>query len=178
MIWDWCQILGDLKVERVWLHMLSKRSWKLSSFHIMAGILSGPKALDDLRLLVADLSSAREKGELSIGRVPDTGTLGSVQVSGTLALLPRRFSKWLDQFSKRFLAEPPFILTEEPEFLPERSFMVFQARWCFRPLVFFREFADFAINEVYFGIEICIIQFLFCANKLDFQYFGWWSMIG
>ena len=88
----------------------------------MAGILSGPKALDDLRLLVADLSSAREKGELSIGRVPDTGTLGSVQVSGTLALLPRRFSKWLDQFSKRFLAEPPFILTEEPEFLPERLF--------------------------------------------------------
>ena len=72
--------------------------------------------MDDLRLLVADLSSAREKGELSIGRVPDTGTLGSVQVSGTLALLPRRFSKWLDQFSKRFLAEPPFILTEEPEF--------------------------------------------------------------
>ena len=55
----------------------------------MAGILSGPKALDDLRLLVADLSSAREKGELSIGRVPDTGTLGSVQVSGTLALLPK-----------------------------------------------------------------------------------------
>ena len=39
--------------------------------------------------------------------------------------------------------------------------------------MFFREFADFAINEVYFGIEICIIQFLFCANKLDFQYFGY-----
>ena len=33
------------------------------------------KILDILRLLIVDLSSAREKGELSIGRVPDTGTL-------------------------------------------------------------------------------------------------------
>ena len=91
-------------------------------------MLSGPKALEDLRFLVAALSSEMEKGEVSIGRVSDTGTLGRVQLSGTLALLARRLSKWLDQFSKRFLAEPPFILTDDPEFMPERSFIVFQAR--------------------------------------------------
>ena len=58
-------------------------------------MLSGPKALEDLRFLVADLSSDIEKGEVSIGRVSDTGTLGRVQFSGTLALLPRRFSKMI-----------------------------------------------------------------------------------
>ena len=91
-------------------------------------MLSGPKALEDLRFLVAALSSGMEKGEVSTGRVSDTGILGRVQLSGTLVLLPRRFLKWLYQFSKRFLAEPPFILTDDPEFLPERSFIVFQAR--------------------------------------------------
>ena len=60
----------------------------------MAGKLSGPKALEDLRFLVAALSSEIEKGEVSIGRVSDTGTLGRVQLSGTLALLPRRLSFW------------------------------------------------------------------------------------
>ena len=45
----------------------------------MAGMLSGPKALEDLRFLVADLSSDLEKGEVSIGRVLDIGTLGRVQ---------------------------------------------------------------------------------------------------
>ena len=57
----------------------------------MAGVSSRPKTLDDLRLLVADLSSGREKEELSIGRVPDNGTMGSVQVSGTLALAEKVF---------------------------------------------------------------------------------------
>ena len=85
----------------------------------MAGMLSGPKALEDLRFLVAALSSGME----TTGRVSDTGILGRVQLSGTLALLPRRFSKWLDQFYKRILAEPPFILADDPEFLTERSFI-------------------------------------------------------
>ena len=96
----------------------------------MAGILSGPKALEDFRFLVAALSSGMVKEDVSIGRVSETGTVGRVQFSGTFALLPRRFSKWLDQFSRRFLADPPLILTEEPVFLPDRSLMVFQARWC------------------------------------------------
>ena len=87
----------------------------------MAGILSGPKALEDFRFLVAALSSEMVKEDVSIGSVSETGTLGRVQFSGTLALLPRRFSKWLDQFSRRFLADPPLILTEEPEFLPDGS---------------------------------------------------------
>ena len=70
------------------------------------------------------------KEDVSIGSVSETGTVGRVQFSGTFALLPRRFSKCLDQFSRRFLADPPLILTEEPEFIPDRSLMVFQARWC------------------------------------------------
>ena len=41
-------------------------------------MLSGPKALEDLRFLVADLSSDIEKGEVSIGRVLDIGTLGRI----------------------------------------------------------------------------------------------------
>ena len=44
-------------------------------------MLSGPKALEDLRFLVAALSSEMEKGEVSIGRVSDTGTLRRVQLS-------------------------------------------------------------------------------------------------
>ena len=95
----------------------------------MAGILSGPRTLEDFRFLVAALSSEMVKDDVWIGRVSETGTLGRVQFSGTLALLPRRFSKWLDQFSRRFLADPPLILTEEPQFLSE-VLMVFQARWC------------------------------------------------
>ena len=95
----------------------------------MAVMLSGAKALEDLRFLVAALIPGKER-EVSTGRVSDTRILGRVQLSGNLAFLPRRFSKWLDQFSKRFLAEPPFILTDDPEFLPERSFIVYQARGC------------------------------------------------
>ena len=62
-----------------------------------------------------------------MGKVSDTGTLGRVQLSGTLALFPRRFLKLLVQFSRRFLADSPFILTDDPKFLPERSSIVFQA---------------------------------------------------
>ena len=51
-----------------------------------------------------------------MGKVSDTGTLGRVQLSGTLALFPRRFLKCLVPFSKRFLADPPFILTNDPGF--------------------------------------------------------------
>ena len=51
----------------------------------MAGMLSGPKALEDLRFLVADLSSDIEKGEVSI--VLDIGTLGRVQFSGTFKMI-------------------------------------------------------------------------------------------
>ena len=84
-------------------------------------MLSGPKALEGFKNSVAVLSSLMVKGDVSIGKVSDTGTLGRVQLSGTFALFPRRFLKWLNQFSRRFLAEPPFIRTEDPEFLPERS---------------------------------------------------------
>ena len=80
-------------MDRVWLQIFKSSSWNISSFQIIAGMLSGPKALEDLRFLVADLSSDIEKGEVSIGRVLDIGTLGRLAFSGTLALLPRRFSK-------------------------------------------------------------------------------------
>ena len=66
---------------------------KSSSFNIIACILSGPKALEDFKILVADLSSLMVKGDVSMGKVSDTGTLGRVQLSGTLALFPRRFLK-------------------------------------------------------------------------------------
>ena len=58
-------------MDRVWLQRFKSRSWNISSFQIIAGMLSGPKALEDLRFLVADLSSDIEKGEVSIGRVSD-----------------------------------------------------------------------------------------------------------
>ena len=99
--------------------------------------------------MVAALSSEKEKGEVSIGRVSDTGKLGRVQLSGTLALLPRRFSKWLYQFSKRFLAQPPFILTDDHEFLPERYFIVFYlGKVMLFAYVFFRKLFNFSVYKV------------------------------
>ena len=79
----------------------------------MSGILSGPNDLDDLSCLVAVFNSSIER---------------RVLMSGSLDFLPSRFLKWLDQFLRRFLADPPFRLTFEVEFLPESSLTVFQAR--------------------------------------------------
>ena len=89
----------------------------------------GPNDFEAFNCLVAAFSSGMEKEEVFISKVSDTGTLGRDALSGTLALLPRRFWKCVDQLSKRFLADPTLILTDE--FLPERSLMVFQARWSF-----------------------------------------------
>ena len=112
----------------VWLQRFNSSWWKSSSFQIIEGMLSGPKALEGFKNSVAVLSSLMVKGDVSIGKVSDIGTLGRVQLSGTFALFPRRFLKWFNQFSRRFLAEPPFIRTDDPEFLPERSLTVFHAR--------------------------------------------------
>ena len=126
IIWDWCQIFGALEVKRVWLHNWSKSLWKCSSFQIIAGILSGTNDFEAFNCLVAAFSSGMVKGEVFISKVSDTGTLGREALPGTLALLPRRFWKCVDQVSKRFLADPPLILTDDPKFLPEMS-----SRWCF-----------------------------------------------
>ena len=50
-------------------------------------------ALEEFKNLVVDLSSLMVKREVLMGEVSDTGTLGRVQLSGTLALFPRRFLK-------------------------------------------------------------------------------------
>ena len=57
----------------------------------MAGILSGPNALEALSCLVAEFNSESVKEEVFIFSVSETGTLGRVSMSGTLAGLPRRF---------------------------------------------------------------------------------------
>ena len=114
---------------KVWLHKLSNRLWKSVSFHIRAGMLSGPNALDDLRFFTANFNSVMVKFEVQILRVSEILTLGSVLSAGRVAFLPRRFLKWLEKFSIRFSAEPLLILIDVLEFLPARSLMVFQARW-------------------------------------------------
>ena len=48
-------------MDRVWLQIFKSSSWNISSFQIIAGMLSAPKALEDLRFLVADLSSEIKK---------------------------------------------------------------------------------------------------------------------
>ena len=57
------------------------------------------------------------------------------QTQGHLEVCFQRLTKKVlkcdDQHSNRFLVDPPLILTDDPEFSPERSLMVFQARWCF-----------------------------------------------
>ena len=52
-----------------------------SSFQIIAGILSGPKALDPFSCLVAVFNSEVVKREVSMPSVSDTGTLGRVLLS-------------------------------------------------------------------------------------------------
>ena len=81
IICDWCQTLGATEVERVWLQRFNKSVWNFSSFQIIAGILSGPKALDPFNCLVADFSSEMVKREVSMPSVSDTGTLGSALLS-------------------------------------------------------------------------------------------------
>ena len=63
----------------------------MSSFQIIVGILSGPNALEAFSCLVADFNSGSVNGDVFISSGSDTGTLGRVLISGTLAGLPRRF---------------------------------------------------------------------------------------
>ena len=48
------------------------------SFHMRAGMLSGPNAFDDLSCLTADFNSEGVKFEVQILRVSEIFTLGSV----------------------------------------------------------------------------------------------------
>ena len=66
--------------------------WKSPSFQIIAGMLSGPKALEGFKNSVAVLSSLMVKGDVSIGKVSDIGTLGRVQLSGTFAFALLRYN--------------------------------------------------------------------------------------
>ena len=78
--------------------------WKSVFFHIRAGMLSGPNALDNLRFFTANFNSVMVKFEVQILRVSEILTLGSVLSAGRVAFLPRRFLKWLEKFSIRFSA--------------------------------------------------------------------------
>ena len=60
----------------VWFQRFNSSWWKSSSFQIIAGMLSGPKALEGFKNSVAVLSSLMVKGDVSIGKVSDIGTLG------------------------------------------------------------------------------------------------------
>ena len=71
--------------------VLIKARGNFFSFQIMAGILSGPNALEALSCLVAEFNSESVKEEVFIFCVSEIGTLGRVSMSGTLAGLPRRF---------------------------------------------------------------------------------------
>ena len=51
-------------------------------------MLSGPKALEGFKNSVAVLSSLMVKGDVSIGKVSDIGTLGRVKLLGTFILFP------------------------------------------------------------------------------------------
>ena len=57
----------------------------------MAGMLSGPNALEAFSCFVADFNSESENKDAFISSVSDTVTLGRLSMSGTLAGLPKRF---------------------------------------------------------------------------------------
>ena len=100
----WGQKTGQFAPPPPPMHPLLGKEGVIALHRLSNRKMIWTKIFEWTRLLVADLSSAREKGELP------------------------RFPKWLDKFSKYFLAEPPFTLTVEPKFLPERSFIVIQTR--------------------------------------------------
>ena len=59
----------------------------------MAGILSGPKALEDFKLLMAHFNSLVVKSEVDISRVSEIVSIGRRSFSGVTGGFPRRFLK-------------------------------------------------------------------------------------
>ena len=57
----------------------------------MTGILSGPKALEDVKLLMAHFNSLVVKSEVDISRVSEMLSIGSRSFSGVTGGFPRRF---------------------------------------------------------------------------------------
>ena len=72
-------------------------------------MLSGPKAFDSFICFVAAVNSSMVKREVSMSSVSDTLVERKELVGGSTDFFPKRFLKWLIQFSFRLLAEPPLV---------------------------------------------------------------------
>ena len=98
--------------------------------------------------LVAVFNSSIEKGDVSISRFSATCSLERVLMSGSLDFLPRRFLKWLDQFSRRFFADLLFRDHICGGVLAGKFFDRFPGKVMFPANMFHRESINFAFYEI------------------------------
>ena len=82
-------------------------------FHMIAGMLSGPKALEGLTLFKTIFNSSMVKFVVGILSWPDISSMCKLRSSGRFAFLPRRFLKWRSQLSFLAFDDLPFIPGEE-----------------------------------------------------------------
>ena len=100
-------MLGHIFVSKQKLQIFSNSVWNMGSSQIMAGILSGPNALERFRPLTTYFNYllVTYKNVLSVVLMlsgVDMAFFGNAILSGNFGALPRRFLKWSVQLSMRF----------------------------------------------------------------------------